>query len=821
MNKTLSETIISSVLGIIASIALCIGIMPSLRAEISFLSIVVVVSLLITFLVLIFYNKFTMLISLICTVFIGSIIYLKFVKTLPIKWYLSYFNNWLTAPDLIPKSFDNFYSILTEWIVIVLITIFVYLYIVKLSSFAVYAVGVAALYIGLSVQNYRVLGLPFFISLALIFTYYFKDVYSVKYLSAYKIDKKDKNTKVHNKQLLKPSVMSIAYFPIGLLTLLLVMMVPINEKPLLGELGNKIQDMVSDQTQRIAESLNSDILKESLAKNFSLNSSGFGDASKLGGNVRNSDKHVLTVESPIENIYLEGNSNDFYNGSAWTSSKTHLFSFVKNDEYSFYPPIVEKTAGLYITMGRSFYEKLSSDTNQVTVKVTFEDFLTRSVFTLPNSENVKVISTKKNDLLQNTGELLVGTKALSKGFSYETTSGIPLEWTADVITAARLTKKSAYKYSDLFGTKTQYNFASFTSDDQNLMVTRAETFYSMYLQLPVNLPKRVRDLAATITFNQKTNYDKAKAIEKYLSENYTYTLTPGDVPEGVDFVDYFLFEKKQGYCVYYASAMTVLLRCVEVPTRYVEGFKLPEKDGESNSYQVTLKQGHAWPEVYFEGLGFMVFEPTTIYTKGFYSSESTPAPSQKSTATISPSPSPTPSPSVTGQETETSSLVPTPSQTEEGLPPTNKKININPSYIAIFFIVMILVVLIAVIILNRFRYKYFTKKAVMAPHSAAICSVFGKILCIMGFNYIQILSTETLIEYKARLIESKAFKTEGLQAAYDKACDIFINARYTGLEATSDMAWEILKCYMQLVALLKLQNGSIWFFVQRYFIGRL
>lgn len=102
--------------------------------------------------------------------------------------------------------------------------------------------------------------------------------------------------------------------------------------------------------------------------------------------------------------------------------------------------------------------------------------------------------------------------------------------------------------------------------------SRAEVFYDLYLQLPENLPSRVKELAYELTEGYSHDYDKAKAIERYLSKNYKYTLTPGDVPKGKDFVDYFLFESKEGYCTYYATAMTILLRCVEVPTRYVEGF---------------------------------------------------------------------------------------------------------------------------------------------------------------------------------------------------------------------------------------------------------
>ena len=116
-----------------------------------------------------------------------------------------------------------------------------------------------------------------------------------------------------------------------------------------------------------------------------------------------------------------------------------------------------------------------------------------------------------------------------------------------------------------------------------------------------------------MTKDAKTDYEKAKVIEQYLKNNYTYTLTPGDVPKGYDFVDYFLFESKEGYCTYYATAMTILLRCVGVPARYVEGFLVTEENYQGGGrFDVLGSNAHAWPEVYLEGLGFG-FEPTASF----------------------------------------------------------------------------------------------------------------------------------------------------------------------------------------------------------------
>lgn len=132
-----------------------------------------------------------------------------------------------------------------------------------------------------------------------------------------------------------------------------------------------------------------------------------------------------------------------------------------------------------------------------------------------------------------------------------------------------------------------------------------------YLQLPESLPQSVFDSAYEITKECSTPYEKAKAIEQWLSNNCVYTLTPGQPDDG-DFVSNFL-QNKEGYCVYYASAMTVMARCVGLPARYVIGFGLkrnPITDAD-NSYVATNATAHAWVEVYFKGIGWVTFDATS------------------------------------------------------------------------------------------------------------------------------------------------------------------------------------------------------------------
>ncbi|MCG3089807.1 DUF4129 domain-containing transglutaminase family protein [Sporosarcina cyprini] len=143
--------------------------------------------------------------------------------------------------------------------------------------------------------------------------------------------------------------------------------------------------------------------------------------------------------------------------------------------------------------------------------------------------------------------------------------------------------------------------------------------FSPYLQLPEQVPDRVRELANSITENEESVYDKAKAIERYFRNNgFTYDQQNVPVPrEGEDYVDQFLFDTKRGYCDNFSSSMVVLLRSVDIPARWVKGFAPGESklnDQRERIYEVTNNEAHSWVEAYMPGIGWMPFEPTIGFT---------------------------------------------------------------------------------------------------------------------------------------------------------------------------------------------------------------
>lgn len=120
---------------------------------------------------------------------------------------------------------------------------------------------------------------------------------------------------------------------------------------------------------------------------------------------------------------------------------------------------------------------------------------------------------------------------------------------------------------------------------------------------------RAAALAKEITASCRTDYEKLKAIAAYLQTNYSYTLAPTPVPEGENFLDWLLFETKEGYCTWYATAAALLGRAVGIPTRYVQGYRagaLPIR----RFTTLGPEAAHAWCEGCVAGYGWVTVEAT-------------------------------------------------------------------------------------------------------------------------------------------------------------------------------------------------------------------
>lgn len=142
---------------------------------------------------------------------------------------------------------------------------------------------------------------------------------------------------------------------------------------------------------------------------------------------------------------------------------------------------------------------------------------------------------------------------------------------------------------------------------------RRQQIYQVYTE-DVMLSNAVRQYLEDVTAGAEDPLEKLRLIEGELA-SFTYTKQPRKLPEAVKdagtFLEYFLLEGREGYCTHFATAFVLLARAQGMPARYVQGFCVPMKGREE--MPVYSDMAHAWPEVYFDGIGWIPFEPTPGY----------------------------------------------------------------------------------------------------------------------------------------------------------------------------------------------------------------
>lgn len=302
---------------------------------------------------------------------------------------------------------------------------------------------------------------------------------------------------------------------------------------------------------------------------------GFGENDEqLGGSFQQDDTLVFRamIESEQQKHYWRILTKDTYTGKGWETSATSDYTLQQPD---------------WIALETFYHE--SVDTDERTANLEFPEKMALDKITYPYGIREIDASEKPQYFLDETTEA-IQTKLDNKNvnmMAYTVTYDYPL-----------------FDISSL---------QQSTSGDSNEEI-------SQYTQLPESLPNRVADLAEDITGEYTNRYDQVRAIEQYFGYNgFTYEIQDVPVPtEDEDYVDQFLFETKHGYCDNYSTAMTVMLRTLDIPARWVKGFTAGEStgqtiskpDGDYDMYEVTNMNAHSWVEVYFPEAGWVPFEPT-------------------------------------------------------------------------------------------------------------------------------------------------------------------------------------------------------------------
>ena len=277
-----------------------------------------------------------------------------------------------------------------------------------------------------------------------------------------------------------------------------------------------------------------------------------------------------------------------------------------------------------------------------------------------------------------------------------------------------------------------------------------------YTQLPQHLKPdgQVAMLARDIVGDEQDPYTMAMAIRNYLKTHYAYTLEVETAPNDLDFTAHFLFESKQGYCTYFATAMTVLARSVGLPSRYVEGFvALPGTGGEPSV--VTGQQAHAWTEIFIPALGWVGFDATSSTgDQPPPPDTSTPPPEEpEPSSTPEPQEEPSPEPTQDPGEPEPSDQPAVPEPTPSPIPPEQDSTQPDtgtPKAPNRWWIWLILLALIALIVWRVRATQPDRLAAGTALPDKQILIYWQALMALLAVAGKPILPSETLRDYAQR-----------------------------------------------------------------------
>lgn len=287
---------------------------------------------------------------------------------------------------------------------------------------------------------------------------------------------------------------------------------------------------------------------------YDLSYSGYdGNKNRLGGSLTLNDLTAFKVKSD-KPYYLIGTIKDYYDGSSWDQSEKKYSYKDKGDKLTVNSLDISK--GYLMDSGSS-------------MTIYPQELNTSTYFTPSYAVD---LNPEKGDVFYDDIPTFMNSSMTQKPYTvkFMQVSEVGKLKLADVNTASKGVGPIYY----------------------------SET-YKKYLQLPDNISSAIYKLVYDITKDSKNDLEKVKKIKDYLSSNYTYSIKVSDLPEGKEFVDYFLFTEKKGYCTYFASALTVMCRIAGVPARYVEGFNMTERKDDKGLYVVSNENAHAWTEVLF------------------------------------------------------------------------------------------------------------------------------------------------------------------------------------------------------------------------------
>ncbi|WP_160686941.1 transglutaminase domain-containing protein [Clostridium sp. C2-6-12] len=670
-----------------------------------------------------------------------------------------------------------------KYILIVLtliISLAIYIFVIKKFNFYILLIGGVSIFAAQWIIGYFVIYFSFYVFLGFIIICYFKHIYV-------------KNARKSHVLQASTAIFLLFSVPICAIVFFSAYYMPVSEKPMKWSwLDSKIE-LVDRYIKSNFNVGNSEY--------FSINSTGFGkDSTKLGGNISLSDTIVMKVDSSEGDIYLKGAVRDRYTGASWENAMGEQTTLHERSQLNgFNEDLIELSEGMKVISGR--LNVLDDISNKTSIDITYENLKTKTIF-IPSKVDNLTFEKENFNLVVDAYGMISNEKFLGKNFKYTAELYNINKKDQGIEAFLRNSRRGLYsRYEELiFKNSNKYKSGSLSRSEIEKLIGMSDNTYARYLQLPKELPERVSKLAGEITSSADNDYDRAKAIEAYLSKNYVYTLEPGDVPENRDFVDYFLFDSKQGYCTYYASAMTILVRSLGIPARYVEGYILPSKPVSGSSYEVTNKEAHAWVEVYFEGFGWIPFEPTAPYAQSI---NNVPRETSNKEEAVTKQTQVEENNQVKPDQKNNNSSEDLPTETIDNGAKV-QKVPVTNAAIIIFAILLLWILCFSTIKRRIFFYrleKLSSQESVMKMYK-----YYLKALSVQG---LKMKSGETPLKYAKRIDEALEFK----KVSFETITDIFNKACYSNSPIDKEEMQLIINFYSIFQAQCKEKIG--WF---RYFI---
>lgn len=312
---------------------------------------------------------------------------------------------------------------------------------------------------------------------------------------------------------------------------------------------------------------------------------------------------MLAGERTKRNLYLKGNVCDTYTGDSWENALHRETVSYQTDTlmtlYAVFDAIQDET------VLRRFMEVKEQE-------ITLLNMKTQSLFYPLKLLNISADSAEQD------GDNLRADRVNGRGYTYAY-EFLDFDYASpELVRIMENSKDISYNeetYYLIFDRMKEYYGVELDMPDFSRFLAQAEqgknTVRESYMTLGDQVSEDVKKLADTITLGCVSDYEKCKALERYLYQ-YSYNKII-HVPEQANILDWFLFDGKEGYCAHYATALAVMLRCEGIPSRIAEGFLVDYEDL-TDFYHYTISSGkaHVWVEAYIEGFGWVRLEPTVV-----------------------------------------------------------------------------------------------------------------------------------------------------------------------------------------------------------------